>query len=126
MIREPSKPLIAAELSRSRQKGSQPLSILCEAFIPFRKEQEPVRSGTLVETEHTGTNCLHLPHFMCGYTVEHEGFDCTVLAPDSSLYQNFPGTHVGDVFDDISLLVLGKLTSQRPALRSKAPLLNFA
>ena len=72
------------------------------------KEQEPVRSGTLVETEHRGQIVFYLlAPAGGGYTVEHEGFDCTVLAPDSSLYQNLLGTHVGDVFDDISLLVLG-------------------
>ena len=70
--------------------------------------QEAVRLGTLVETEQEGQIVFYLlAPAGGGYTVEHEGFDCTVLAPESPLYQNLLGARAGDVFDSMSLLVLG-------------------
>ena len=72
------------------------------------QEGEPVRSGTLVEAEHEGTIVFYLlAPDGGGSAVEHEGFDCTVLTPESSLYQSLLGAHLGDLVDDNSLLILG-------------------
>ena len=75
---------------------------------PACQMQEAVRLGTLVETEQEGQIVFYLlAPAGGGYTVEHEGFDCTVLAPESPLYQNLLGARAGDVFDSMSLLILG-------------------
>ena len=37
---------------------------------------------------------------------KHHGFDCTVLAPESPLYQHLLGSHRGDLLENPSLMVL--------------------
>ncbi len=81
---------------------------ILKCFEPSPCEDgEPVRSGTLVEAEHEGTIVFYLlAPDGGGSTVEHDGFDCTVLSPESSLYQSLLGAHVGDLVGDSSLLIL--------------------
>ena len=63
--------------------------------------------GAIVETEQDGelTYYFLLPHGG-GVTVEHDGFDCSVLTPDAPLYQQLLGHRAGETLGDLLLLGL--------------------
>ena len=99
---------LAGAQSAQADKIADALNAL-NGFEPASCDEEgPIQSGALVETEHGGQIVFYLlAPAGGGATVEHEGFDCTVLAPDSSLYQSLLGAHVGDVIGGIDLVILG-------------------
>ena len=74
---------------------------------PFNEDDE-VGAGALVETEHDGNITFYLlAPAAGGCTVAYDGFDCTVLTPDSPLYQELLGSRVGEALEHSPVLVLG-------------------
>ena len=87
---------------------SQSIDVLSR-FVPRAFEgQEAIAPGALVEADYNG----ELTYFLLapaggGLTIEYEGFECTVLTPESPLYQNLLGSYRGDLLTDRSLIILG-------------------
>ena len=74
---------------------------------PFDEDDE-IGAGALVETEHDGNIIFYLlAPAAGGCTVAYNGFDCTVLTPDSPLYQELLGSHPGEVLEHSPVMVLG-------------------
>ncbi len=74
---------------------------------PFNEDDE-VGAGALVETEHDGNITFYLlAPAAGGCTVAYDGFDCTVLTPDSPLYQELLGSRVGEALEHSPVMVLG-------------------
>ncbi|MBQ96545.1 MAG: hypothetical protein CMP30_00955 [Roseibacillus sp.] len=98
---------LAGAQSAQAEKIATAIGIL-QRFDPSPcQDGEPIRSGTLVEAEHGGTIVFYLlAPGGGGSTVEHEGFDCTVLTPEAALYQSLLGAQPGDLLDGTSLVVL--------------------
>ncbi|MEE2623725.1 MAG: transcription elongation factor GreAB [Verrucomicrobiota bacterium] len=71
-------------------------------------EDDGIGAGALVETEHDGKIVFYfLTPAGGGHTVEYDGFDCTVLTPESPLYQDLLGSHTGDLLEGSSVMILG-------------------
>lgn len=68
---------------------------------------DPIGLGALVETEQNGDLGYYflLPHGG-GVTVEHDGFDASVLTPDAPLYQQLLGHKAGETLGDVLILGL--------------------
>ena len=104
---------IEASYLASAQAGqvaslSQAIDMLSRFEPRAFDEQEAIAPGALVEADDDGEITYYLlAPAGGGSTVGHEGFDCTVLAPESPLYQNLLGSHRGDLLEDPSLMVLG-------------------
>ena len=81
---------------------------LFEAFDPpIYESSEAIGPGALVETEHNGEIVSYLlAPAAGGLTLDYNGFDLTVLTPDSRLYQQLLGNHCGEILDDPPLMVL--------------------
>lgn len=70
-------------------------------------DADEIEPGALVEAEHAGEIVFYLlAPAGGGHTIEHEGFDCTVLTPESRVYQELLGMRSGELGDGDSLLVL--------------------
>lgn len=67
---------------------------------------DPVAAGALVETDLDGESewFLLLPAGG-GLSLEHDGLEITLLAPDSRLYQNLLGNNLGDSLEDTGHLI---------------------
>ncbi len=75
--------------------------------VPY-DEGDGIGVGALVETEHGGNIIFYfLAPAGGGHTVEYDGFDCTVLTPESPLYQDLLGSHAGELLEDSSIMILG-------------------
>jgi len=69
---------------------------------------DEIGAGALVETEHNGKIVFYfLAPAGGGHTVEYDGFECTVLTPESPLYQDLLGSHAGELLEDSSVMILG-------------------
>ena len=88
---------------------------LAEAVRLFQQFDPPsiddpskeIGPGALVECEHSGEIVFYLlAPAGGGHTVEHEGFDCIVLSPESTIYQTLLGAKMGELLDDDALMVL--------------------
>ncbi|MBB08499.1 MAG: hypothetical protein CMN03_09570 [Roseibacillus sp.] len=87
---------------------SQSIDMLSRFDPPAFAGEDPIAPGALVEADCDGEITYYLlAPAGGGSTVGHEGFDCTVLAPESPLYQHLLGSHRGDLLEDPSLMVLG-------------------
>ena len=74
---------------------------------PDYKADEAIGLGALVETEQDGEISFYLlAQAGGGLTVDHEGFDATVLSPESQLYQHLLGRSTGEILEDPPLMVL--------------------
>lgn len=75
---------------------------------PVFDYSDAIGPGALVETEHAGDIVFYLlAPAAGGVTVEHDGFDCIVLTPESRLYQQLLGAQSGEILHDAGLMVLG-------------------
>ncbi|NNC89363.1 MAG: hypothetical protein HKN82_12965 [Akkermansiaceae bacterium] len=79
-----------------------------ESFDPPTYDEDgEIGPGALVETEHNGEIVFYLlAPAAGGLTVEHDGFEATVLTPESRLYQALLGQSAGKLLDDPPLMVL--------------------
>ena len=104
---------IEASYLASAQAGqvaslSQSIDMLSRFNPPAFAGEDPIAPGALVEADCDGEITYYLlAPAGGGSTVDHEGFDCTVLAPESPLYQHLLGSHRGDLLENPSLMVLG-------------------
>lgn len=74
---------------------------------PIFDEDEEIGPGALVECEHGGEIVFYLlAPAGGGVTVEHDGYDCTVLTPESPLYQELLGARAGEIVAGPALMVL--------------------
>lgn len=104
----------AIEASYLAGAQTERVAALAEALRVFQSFDPPVYGadeavgpGALVETEHNGEIAFYLlAPAGGGVTVEHDGFDCTVLTPESRLYQQLLDVRSGEIVDDGSLMVL--------------------
>jgi len=79
-----------------------------EAFaMPEFAIDDAIAMGAMVEVEMQGETC----HFLLapaagGMVVEIEGFEITLLTPDSPLYQKLLGRRTGDFIEAAELMIL--------------------
>lgn len=104
---------IEASYLASAQAGqvaslSQAIDMLSRFEPRAFDEQEAIAPGALVEADDDGEITYYLlAPAGGGCTVDYQGFDCTVLAPESPLYQQLLGSCEGDLLEGRSLMVLG-------------------
>jgi hypothetical protein len=74
---------------------------------PIYDDDEEIGPGALVEAEHAGEIVYYLlAPAAGGVTVEYDGFECTVLTPESHLYQELLGASSGQILPEPALMVL--------------------
>ena len=74
---------------------------------PAYHDDDAVGPGALVETEHNGEIVFYLlAPAAGGLTLEHEGYDLTVLTPEARLYQALLGQTAGTILPDPPLMIL--------------------
>lgn len=104
---------IEASYLASAQAGqvaslSQAIDMLSRFEPRAFDEQEAIAPGALVEADDDGEITYYLlAPAGGGCTIDYQGFDCTVLAPESPLYQQLLGSCEGDLLEERSLMVLG-------------------
>ena len=104
---------IEASYLASAQAGqvaslSQAIDMLSRFEPRAFDEQEAIAPGALVEADDDGEITYYLlAPVGGGCTIDYQGFDCTVLAPESPLYQQLLGSCEGDLLEERSLMVLG-------------------
>lgn len=104
---------IEASYLASAQAGqaaslSQSIDMLSRFDPPDFAGEQSIAPGALVEADYDGEITYYLlAPAGGGCTVDYEGFDCTVLAPESPLYQHLLGSQRGDILENPSLMVLG-------------------
>lgn len=102
----------AAYLAEAQAKQAEHLAEAVRVFEsfdpPLYDDDEAIGPGALVEAEHAGEIVFYLLAPVAGgVTVEYDGFDCTVLTPESRLYQELLGARAGALFHQSGLMVLG-------------------
>lgn len=74
---------------------------------PIYDVGDAIGPGALVESEHGGEIVYYLlAPAGGGHTVEYDGFDCTVLTPESRLYQELLGAREGEILEESALMVM--------------------
>lgn len=99
---------LAGAQSEQAAKLAEAIRLFETLDPPDYADDEAIGPGALVEAEHDGEILFYLLGPAAGgVTVEHEGFECTVLTPDSRLYQELLGTRTGELLDESGVMVLG-------------------
>ncbi|NIP96107.1 MAG: hypothetical protein GWO24_22795 [Akkermansiaceae bacterium] len=99
---------LAGAQAEQAERLAESIRLFRDFDPPIYRDDEAVGPGALVETEHGGEIVYYLlAPAGGGHTVEYDGFDCTVLTPESRLYQELLGAHSGEILGESALMVLG-------------------
>jgi hypothetical protein len=97
---------LAAGQARQLDDLARDLGLFDTVTLPDFGMDDPVDAGALVEAElHGESTWFLLAPAAGGLEITHDGFEITLLTPESALYQKLLGLRVGDRLDDPPLLL---------------------
>lgn len=98
---------LAAGQARQVDDLAEAVRVFDSLHLPEFSLEDPIDGGALVEIDLRGET----QHFLLvptagGLVVDHEGWEITLLTPESPLYRKLLGMQVGDSSDDPAFTVM--------------------